>query len=111
MSANDRVNRSCDSDLLSARIDRIGLDPARLKPAHLEKFLEIQRRCPACGNPARCAAGLAFVAPKEDLEDWDDYCPNAARLRILATFTMFLPEYEACDAAGDAMQGPRAATP
>ena len=111
MSANDCVNPFRDIDLFSARISRIGLDPARLKPDQLEKFHEIQRRCPACGNPARCAAGLAFVVPKEDLEDWDDYCPNAARLRIYAALTMFQPEDEAWDAAGYAMQAASAATP
>ena len=110
MSADDRANTFRATGLFSARISRIGLDPARLNPAQLEKFNDIQRRCPACGHPARCAAGLAFVVPKEDLEDWDDYCPGAARLRILAALTMFQPEDEAWEAAGYAMQADSAAT-
>lgn len=111
MSANDRANTFRDADVFSARISRIGLDPARLKPAQLEKFHEIQRSCPACGDPARCAAGLAFAVPKEDLEEWDDYCPNAARLRIFAALTMFPPEDEAWAAAAYAMQAASAAMP
>ena len=102
MSTDDRANTFRATGLFSARIRRIGLDPARLKPAQLERFHDIQRRCQACGDPARCAAGLAFAVPKEDLEEWDDYCPNAARLRILAALTMFQPEAEARD--GFAMQ-------
>ena len=111
MSANDRANTFRATGFISARIKRIGLDPARLKPAQLAKFHEIQRGCPACSDPARCAAGLAFAVPKEDLEEWDDYCPSAARLRILAAFTMFQPEDKAWDAAGHAMQAAGAATP
>jgi len=74
------------------RVERIGLRPDRLTPDQLEKFNAIGRSCPVCRDPLRCAAGLVFVAPKEELEDWDEYCPNAAKLRILAALTMYEPE-------------------
>jgi hypothetical protein len=67
----------------------IGLDPYRLTPDQLDILGEIRARCPGCGDPARCAADLAKAAPGCDWEDWDEYCPNAARLRILAALTMF----------------------
>ncbi|HMK80692.1 MAG TPA: hypothetical protein VK438_13635 [Xanthobacteraceae bacterium] len=94
MSTNDEADTPCSAELFDARVARIGLRPDRLKPEQLEKFRAIQRNCPACRDPARCAAGLVFTAPKEELEDWDDYCPNAAKLRILAALTMFQPETE-----------------
>ena len=80
--------RICGIDLLFRRMVHIGLDPSRLKPDQLDILGEIRERCPTCEDPARCAADLA-MAPKPGGEDWDDYCPNAARLRILAALTMF----------------------
>ena len=79
----------CGIDLLFRRMVHIGLDPSRLKPDQLDIFGEIRERCPTCEDPARCAADLAMAAPELGWEDWDEYCPNAARLRILAALTMF----------------------
>lgn len=90
MSADDTVDKP--GGLFAARVERIGLNPARLTADQREKFAAIQKSCPACRDPLRCAAGLVFTAPKEELEDWDEYCPNAAKLRILAALTMYEPE-------------------
>ena len=79
----------CGIDLLFRRMVHIGLDPTRLKPDQLDMLGEIRERCPTCEDPARCAADLAAAAPEAGLENWDEYCPNAARLRILAALTMF----------------------
>jgi len=92
MGADDAADRPGKVGFFGKRVERIGLRPERLTPAQLAKFNAIRCRCPACPNPLRCAAGLAFVAPKEELEDWDEYCPNAAKLRILAALTMYDPE-------------------
>jgi hypothetical protein len=81
------ATRICGMDLLSRRMVHIGLDPYRLTPDQLDILGEIRARCPTCADPARCAADLA--APEHEWEDWDEYCPNAARLRILAALTMF----------------------
>jgi len=83
------ATRICGIDLLFRRMVRIGLDPARLKPDQLDKLVEIRARCPTCDDPARCAVDLAAPVPACGFEDWDDYCPNGARLRILAALTMF----------------------
>lgn len=78
-----------ESGLLSCRVARIRLDIAKLKPDHRKLFYEIRMGCPSCENPERCAADLAALPPDSGLEDWDEYCPNAAKLRILAALTMF----------------------
>jgi len=89
MGEQDQADTDRGTDLLSLRIARIGLDPARLTPAQRDILGEIRRRCPTCDEPERCAAGLAATSAGRGLEDWDEHCPNAARLRILAALTMF----------------------
>lgn len=82
----------CDpdfDDVFTRRVTRIGLDAERLKPDHAALFADIASSCPGCEDPARCAAELAAPKPGSNLEDWDDYCPNAPRLRVLAALTMF----------------------
>lgn len=85
----DRDDPGREQDLLSGRVVRIGLEPARLRPDQRDILNDIRRSCPACDNPERCASDLAVTSPVRDWEDWDEYCPNAARLRILAALTMF----------------------
>ena len=91
MDEQDHGDTGRRSGLLARRMARIGLEPARLTPAQRDILDEIGRRCPTCEQPERCAAGLA-TAPDRGWEDWDEYCPNAARLRILAALTMFPPD-------------------
>ena len=76
-------------DLFSRRLMHLGLDPDRLKPEHRAVLEEIRERCPNCESPSRCIADLTRNPTNRILEDWDEYCPNAARLRILAALTMF----------------------
>ena len=82
------ADTSPETDLLLCRMARISLDPAKLTPQHLNVLSEIRKNCPNCEKPERCAAGLA-AAPDKGWEDWDEYCPNAEKLRILAALTMF----------------------
>ena len=89
--------RICGIDLLARRMDHIGLDPFRLKPDQLEILGEVRERCPTCADPGRCAADLAATAAEPGWEEWDEYCPNAARLRILAALTMFPDDAVPCD--------------
>ena len=83
------ATKICGIDLLSRRMDHIGLEPSRLTPDQHDVLGEIRERCPTCADPARCAADLAAGAPEPGWEDWDEYCPNAQRLRVLAALTMF----------------------
>lgn len=89
MRDHDRPDPRLETDLLSRRIDRIGLNEARLKPQHRDVLNDIRGSCPSCESPERCAAELAAASPELGWENWDEYCPNAAKLRILAALTMF----------------------
>jgi hypothetical protein len=88
MSDQDRVRPDDSGDLFSRRLERIELDPTRLNRPHREILDRIRASCPACENPDLCAAGLAGTA-ECGWEAWDEYCPNADRLRVLAALTMF----------------------
>ena len=77
-----------EADPLSARMERIDLDPAKLSSQHLDVLNDIRKSCPSCERPEQCAAGLA-AAPEKGWDDWDEYCPNAEKLRVLAALTMF----------------------
>lgn len=76
-------------DLLSRRMAHVGLNTERLNAHDLGVLNEIRRSCPSCEDPGRCAKDLSANVPEPGWEDWDEYCPNAARLRILAALTMF----------------------
>ncbi|TMI98520.1 MAG: hypothetical protein E6G97_25665 [Alphaproteobacteria bacterium] len=84
-----RKQTSAVPDLFSRRLTYLGLQPDRLKPQHRAILEEVRARCPNCESPGRCAADLVAAAPSRILENWDEYCPNAARLRILAALAMF----------------------
>ncbi len=73
---------------LIGRLARIGLKPERLD-LHEKRILnEIRANCWSCADPVRCEAELKL--PKASgWEDWDEYCPNAARLRVLAAFSLY----------------------
>jgi len=78
-----------ESDLFSRRFTHIGLHTERLTARQSAILEELRARCPSCESPSRCAADLAVTPPHRIMENWDEYCPNAARLRILAALTMF----------------------
>jgi hypothetical protein len=73
---------------LTGRMARIGLKPERLDPHETEILNEIRANCPSCKDPGRCEAELKSPRAR-GWEDWDEYCPNAARLRVLAAFSLY----------------------
>ncbi len=73
---------------LTGRMERIGLKPERLDPQETRILNEIRANCPSCADPGRCEAELN-VPRARGWEDWDEYCPNAARLRVLAAFSLY----------------------
>jgi hypothetical protein len=77
------------SDLLLRRIDSIGLDVGRLTAEQLGILAELSEHCPGCEDPVRCRVDLAAAPMAPEWDDWDEYCPNAPKLRILAALTMF----------------------
>ena len=76
-------------DLFSRRLTHLGLDSSRLKPEHRVILEEIRERCPNCESPSRCITDLTRNPANRILEDWYEYCPNVARLRILAALSRF----------------------
>jgi hypothetical protein len=84
-----RKQTGAGRDLFSRRLTEIGMHPERLEPQQRAILEEIRAQCPNCESPGRCAADLAATEPKRILQEWDEYCPNAARLRILAALSMF----------------------
>ncbi len=73
---------------LTGRMQRIGLMPERLDQHETQILNEIRANCPSCADPSRCEAELKLPRAR-GWEDWDEYCPNAARLRVLAAFSLY----------------------
>jgi hypothetical protein len=69
-------------------MQRIGLMPERLDQHETQILNEIRANCPSCADPSRCEAELKLPRAR-GWEDWDEYCPNAARLRVLAAFSLY----------------------
>jgi hypothetical protein len=76
---------------LEGRIRRIGLAPENLTPERREILDRIRVSCPACKDPRLCRTELA-AAPARGWEDWDEYCPNADKLRVLAALSHYPDE-------------------
>ena len=73
---------------LTGRLARIGLKPERLDLHETRILNEIRANCWSCPDPGRCEAELRLPQAR-GWEDWDEYCPNAARLRVLAAFSLY----------------------
>jgi hypothetical protein len=70
------------ADLLSKRLQALGIDPA--DPALLEIKKDLQRCCSFCDSKRACARDL-----KADPQSpaWAGYCPNEAALSALVALT------------------------
>jgi hypothetical protein len=60
------------------RIDRSDLD--REEPLLLR---ELQGICTLCGSKEECVRDLARECESGESQDWQDYCPNVATLKVL----------------------------
>jgi hypothetical protein len=87
-SLENPVERGVEKVALEGRIRRIGLEPENLTPDRREILDQIRASCPACKDPRLCETELA-AAPARGWEDWDEYCPNAAKLRVLAALSKY----------------------
>ncbi len=88
---NSVNNSNAHDEGVFGRINRIGLKPERLTTVNATILKQIVESCPACESPERCKAELNDAAPPRGWDDWDEYCPNAARLCVFAALTMFTP--------------------
>ncbi len=69
--------------LLQRRMIALRLDVGAWLDMEPEMFGELQRSCDACSSPGQCAYDLGAHLDDPTWHDWRDYCPNAARLRML----------------------------
>jgi len=96
MADNERTKRGRATQLrqifqrkqLTGRLARIGLQPERLDRHETRILNEIRANCWSCTDTGRCEAELK-LPPARGWEDWDEYCPNAARLRVLTAFSLY----------------------
>jgi len=69
------------ADLLPRRMAALDLDPNTVAEVEPVAFRDLLRFCAACESYGRCEWDL-----RQDPGDlaWQEYCPNAAKLRALA---------------------------
>ena len=70
--------------LLKFRMLILRIDPDAFSSAEPAFFLELQRSCSACQDHEVCGHDLTRDAVDPFWEDWQEYCPNAARLRAIS---------------------------
>ncbi len=68
------------ADLLLRRMAALGLDPKEVDEVDRATFLDLQRVCTNCDPKGRCRRDLA---KRPGDAGWEDYCPNAATLKML----------------------------
>ena len=73
------------AQLLARRMELLQLEPGELARTDPVLFQELQATCLLCGQPGACAGALRDDTLDPAWEDWRDYCPNSARLTMLAT--------------------------
>ena len=68
------------ADQLLRRMEALDLNPAAVAGTEPPTFQDLQRVCSLCDSHKRCAQDLASN-PAGSV--WEDYCPNAATLKVL----------------------------
>jgi hypothetical protein len=80
---------SQEADLLHRRLALLRLDPKALAAREPLLFRDLQRLCALCDRRGRCVRDLARADVRDPADsasaDWQDYCPNAATLKMLST--------------------------
>ena len=71
--------------LLERRMEALCLDPNEVAHTEPLTFRELQRHCAKCERRGRCALDLADRFSDPAWQNWEDYCPNAATLKMLRT--------------------------
>jgi hypothetical protein len=83
------LNRPDQAKLLQRRMTVLGLDIgawARYEPAD---FLDLETVCGACGSRQTCADDLLEHIDDPTWPEWQDYCPNAAKLGVLVALQYY----------------------
>ena len=53
-------------------------------------FVDLEKSCTACASRNQCAYDVVPHFEEPTWSDWRDYCPNAAKLRMLVALQGFL---------------------
>ena len=77
------VSARIEPALLLMRMEALQLDPGQVKAATPEVFRVLARVCDHCQCEVRCERDLLCEMAGEAVV-WEDYCPNAFRLREMA---------------------------
>jgi hypothetical protein len=72
------------ANLLRRRMEILKIDPNGYYESEPATFRELQKSCSACASHELCALDLAHDATDPTRPDWQDYCPNAAIIKILS---------------------------
>lgn len=72
------------ASLLRRRLAALHLDQDELARSEPALLRDLQRLCTICESRGRCARDFAQHATDPDRQDWRDYCPNAATLKMLS---------------------------
>ena len=72
-----------ETPLLQRRMIALRLDVEAWRSMEPEMFADLQTTCAACPSPDACDYDLGAHLDDPTCDDWRDYCPNAARLRML----------------------------
>jgi hypothetical protein len=76
------------ADLLLRRMIALKLDQNKVFQTEPGTLHDLQRICSVCGSHKRCEHDLARSSAGAA---WEDYCPNAATLKVLSTMPRTTP--------------------
>ena len=71
--------------LLARRMELLQLAPGEVAGTDPVLFRELQATCLLCDRPEACIRALRDGTLDPAWQDWRNYCPNSARLTMLAT--------------------------
>lgn len=74
-----------DTPLLIRRMLALRLEPDTIRRTEPDMFSEFQALCRRCESERQCAWTLAHDSTDPAWQDWRNYCPNSAKLRMLST--------------------------
>ena len=74
-----------EAHLLRGRMTALRLDVEAWSNMEPAMFADLERSCSACASRNECAYDLVAHLEGPAWSDWRDYCPNAAKLRMLVT--------------------------
>jgi hypothetical protein len=70
--------------LLTRRMLALHLEPDDVRQSEPAMFGEFQALCGRCESQQQCAWTLVDLSTDPAWQDWRNYCPNSAKLRMLS---------------------------